>query len=114
MGNASSRPLQAGGGFRHHVFFWLKEPDNQQHRGDFLRELRKMTEIEEIEEYWIGVPANTPRDVVDNSWTFEWLVSFRDREAWAVYHDHPIHHEFVEQASSLWEKVRIYDSLPTD
>ena len=107
-------PRDSGSGFRHHVLFWLKEPDNEQHRRQFLRELRGMTKIEIIEEYSIGVPAGTPRDVVDNSWTFDWLLTFRDRDAWAVYNDHPLHLEFIERAAHLWERVQIYDSVPAE
>ena len=80
----------------------------------FLQELREMRKIPEIQEYAVGAPAGTPRDVVDNSWTFDWYVTFQDRAAWAVYNDHPLHERFIERAGPLWERVHIYDSIPAE
>ena len=51
MANSSNQPRQSGSGFRHHVLFWLREPDNEQHRREFLDALRKMAAINVIEEY---------------------------------------------------------------
>jgi hypothetical protein len=100
------------GRFLHHVLFWLTEPDNPQARQQFLAELQKMKAIPTIRSSYVGVPAGTPRDVVDNSWTFTWLVSFEDRAGWQVYNDHAIHQEFVKRAGHLWKRVVVYDSVP--
>ena len=107
----SEQVSESGRGFRHHVLFWLKEPGNDDHRSQFLHELRAMKKIPVIQQSTIGIPAGTPRDVVDNSWTFDWLLTFQDRAAWAVYNDHPLHNEFIERAGHLWERVQIYDSI---
>ena len=104
----------ADGKFMHHVFFWLNEPANAEHRELFLREIRKMKAIPAIQSVSIGTPAGTPRDVVDNSWTFDWLVTFEDKAGWQVYNDHPIHKKFVENAAHVWEKVQVYDSIKQD
>lgn len=102
------------GKFAHHVFFWLKEPDNAEHREQFLSALREMKKIPTIQASYIGKPAGTPRDVVDNSWTFDWLVTFKDKAGWQIYNDHPIHKEFIEKAGDLWERVLVYDTVPQD
>ena len=91
------------GDFLHHVFFWLKAPDNAEARQEIL------TAIPTIKYAYIGTPAGTPRDVVDNSWTFYWLVTFDDKAGWQVYNDHPLHDDFRKKAS-LWKKVLVYDT----
>ncbi len=101
------------GKFFHHVFFWLKEPDSPQARQEFLTALRKMKEISTIRYSFIGTPAGTPREIVDNSWTFYWLVTFDGKDGWKVYNDHPIHNEFRKKAH-LWKKVLVYDTIRVD
>jgi hypothetical protein len=99
------------GEFVHHVFFWLKSPDNAADRDLFLKEIAKMKRIPTIIEVAIGQPAGTPRDVVDNSWTFDWLVTFKNKADWQVYNDHPLHLQFIKNASHLWNKVQVYDTI---
>ena len=98
------------GKFLHHVFFWLNEPDSAAARQEFLTALKKMQAIPTIRQSHIGTPGGTPRDVVDNSWTFSWLVTFDDKAGWQVYNDHAIHDEFRKKAA-LWKKVLVYDSV---
>lgn len=97
------------GNFFHHVFFWLNEPANPSARQEFLTSLRKMQAIPAIKYSYIGAPAGTQRDVVDNSWTFYWLVTFDDRAAYETYDKHPLHDEFRKKAG-LWKKVLVYDT----
>lgn len=102
-----------GRGFQHHVMFWLKEPASPAARAEFLAALKKMKAIEVIRSARIGEPAGTPRDVVDNTYTFDWLVTFDDQAAWQVYNDHALHDEFRKKAA-LWTRVLIYDSVVVD
>lgn len=101
------------GRFFHHVFFWLNSPDSSAARQEFVTALKKMKAIPGVRFSSIGTPAGTPRDVVDNTWTFDWLVTFDDKAAWQVYNDHPIHDEFRKKAH-LWKRVQIYDTLRQD
>ena len=105
---------EAETGFMHHVFFWLKEPNNEAHRKQFLGAIAKMKKIPTIQRCVIGKPAGTPREVVDNSWTFDWYVTFAGRDAWQVYNDHEIHKKFIEEVGHLWERVQVYDTLKVD
>lgn len=98
------------GKFLHQVYFWLNEPDNPKAREEFLTAIRKMKAIPAIRQSYIGIPAGTPREVVDNSWTFCWVLAFDDRAGWQVYNDHPIHDEFRKK-SHLWKRIQIYDTL---
>ncbi|GAB4408666.1 MAG: Dabb family protein [Bryobacter sp.] len=97
------------GTFYHHVYFWLKKPNDAAQRQEFLAALKTMQKIPGIQHSFIGTPAADPRDVVDNSYTFYWLVTFKDKAAWKAYDTHPIHDEFRKKAG-LWQKVLVMDT----
>jgi stress responsive alpha/beta barrel protein len=102
------------GKFVHHVFFWFKNADDAGHHKKFLAELEKMKGIETIVSATIGKPAGTPREVVDNSWTYDWLISFKSKEDWQIYNDHPVHKKFIDEAGHIWSKVQVYDTVVLD
>lgn len=96
----------------HHVFFWLKEPTNTEHRKQFEKAINKLIAVEVIQKYHIGIPASTlQRDVVDHSYTYSFLLFFNSKTDQDVYQAHPLHIEFVEASKHLWEKVIVYDSV---
>lgn len=96
----------------HHVFFWLKNPDSKEDLNKLIEGLKTLKKIETVRSLRIGVPASTEkRDVVDNSFSASELIFFDDVEGQNVYQSHPIHVKFVEDCSSLWEKVIVYDAM---
>ena len=96
----------------HHVFFWLKNPTSTADRDKLIEGLRTLQKIESIRQLHIGVPADTEkRPVVDNSFSVSELMFFDDVAGQNIYQDHPIHVKFVENYSSLWEKVIVYDAV---
>ncbi len=100
------------GSFVHVVFFWLKNPDNQEDRTKFFKELTAYTnEVDVIVSKHIGTPADTNRPVIDSSYTYSLVATFNSREDQDLYQAHPAHLRFVENASSLWEKVIVYDAV---
>ena len=101
-----------GGDFVHTVYFWMKAPDHTESNGLFRRNLRDFLDaLSVIQSYHIGMPAHTPRDVVDNSYTFALIVTFADRAAHDIYQEHPLHKKFIADTQHLWTKVQIYDSI---
>ena len=96
----------------HHVFFWLKNPESKEDLAKLIEGLKTLRKIETVRQLHIGVPASTEkRDVVDNSYSVSELMFFDDVEGQDVYQVHTIHKAFVENYSSLWEKVVVYDSI---
>jgi hypothetical protein len=95
--------------FVHHVFFWLKEPENSEIRERFENELQELATIETIRYKHIGRPAATRREVIDSSYTFSLLVIFDDKVGQDIYQEHQIHLTFIENCKDLWEKVLVYD-----
>lgn len=99
------------GGFFHIVYFWLVD-DSMEVKKNFLKELNLfIQEVEEIKKVHVGPPADTDRDVIDNSYSYNLLVTFDSKKEHDIYQEHPAHKKFIENASSLWEKVLVYDSV---
>ena len=97
--------------FIHHVYFWLKETGNTEHQTQLLEGLTKLSAVETINQFHIGVPAGTNREVIETSYAVSWFVLFATAEDQASYQVDPIHLKFVEECSHLWSKVIVYDSI---
>lgn len=97
--------------FIHHVYFWLKHPDSAEDKNALLEGLKKLSAVKTIRMFHIGVPADTNREVIDRSYSVSWLVVFENGEDQASYQTDPIHLKFVEECSSLWQKVTVFDTV---
>lgn len=97
--------------FVHHVYFWLKDPSNQEARARFEKAAKELVTVETIVDSHIGVPASTNRDVIDTSYTYSILSTYRSKEDQDIYQTHPKHLKFIEECQELWEKVVVYDSV---
>jgi len=96
----------------HHVFFWLKNPGSQPDRDELIKGVKTLSGIETVKHMHVGIVASTEkRDVVDNSWDVSELLFFDDLAGQAIYQTHPIHLEFVNKYSHLWETVVVYDAV---
>ena len=94
----------------HHVFFWLNNPDSESDKQQLMEGLNTLGSIDEVKVLLVGTPASTiEREVVDNSFDVSELMIFESVEAQDAYQVHPIHIEFVENYSHLWERVVVYD-----
>ena len=99
--------------FRHVVYFWLNDPDNNAQKKQFLSNLKEFIEsMEIIPDVHIGMPANTPREVVDNSYQYCLNLGFEDKAQHDAYQDHPLHLKFIDKSAHLWKRVVVYDSIP--
>ena len=98
-------------GFIHNVFFWLKEGTSQEERASFLKDLKRLSKINTVRSLFVGTPAGTPRNVVDNSYDFALIVHLDDAKGHDAYQVDPIHDEFVAAQSKVWTKVQVYDIL---
>ena len=97
--------------FIHHVFFWLKEPENPEARKQFELGLQNLIKVPQIRSYHIGTPVESPREVVDDSFTYSYMAFFKSKEDQEIYQTHPIHLQFIEDCQHLWEKVIVYDAM---
>jgi len=97
--------------FIHHVYFWLKNPDSADDKKKLIEGLQKLSKVKTIKSFHIGQPAPTNRDVIDRSYAVSWLVLFDNAADQESYQTDPIHLKFVEECSSVWTKVVVYDSI---
>lgn len=97
--------------FIHHVFFWLRQPVTDDIRQKFEKALKKLVMVETIVSYHLGVPAATNREVIDSSYTYSLLTTFRNKKDQDIYQTHPMHLKFIEDCADLWERVVVYDSV---
>ncbi len=96
----------------HHVFFWLKNPGSKDDLAKLLAGIRTLEKIESVRGIHVGVPAAVEdRPVVDSSYHASELLFFDDLAGQAAYQVHPIHKQFVDDCSHLWERVVVYDTI---
>jgi hypothetical protein len=97
--------------FIHHVFFWLKDSSNQEVRLKFEKALKELVTVETIIDYHIGVPAPTDREVIDTTYSYSVLSTFKNKKDQDIYQTHPKHLKFIEECQALWERVLVYDTV---
>ena len=97
--------------FIHHVYFWLAEKDNNEHKKLLIEGLKKLSEVSTIQRFHIGEPANTSRGVIDSSYAVSWILIFANAADQDSYQIDPIHLKFVEECKHLWNRVVVYDSI---
>lgn len=96
--------------FIHTVYFWIKAgatpAQSKQLADDCQTYLAKIPGVRHL---WAGVPAMTPRDVVDNSYAVGLTVVLDDSAGHDVYQVHELHKEFIARNKANWDRVQIYD-----
>jgi hypothetical protein len=96
------------------VFFWLVD-DTAEVKKNFLKELILfIDQVDEIKKVHVGPPAETDRDVIDNTYSYSLVLTFDSKKEHDIYQDHAAHKKFIENASSLWKKVLVYDSVKSN
>jgi hypothetical protein len=98
--------------FIHTVYFWMKNNANEAHRRQLIDDARNyLGKIPTVRHLWAGVPAMTPRDVVDNSYGVGLTVVLDDSSGHDVYQVHELHKQFIERNKANWDRVQIYDFI---
>ncbi|AVR45139.1 stress responsive protein [Christiangramia fulva] len=115
MLSQTNKKVKMDKNFTHVVYFWLKNPEKTEDRKAFETSLKKfMKNSKYAQTKFIGVPANTPREVVDNSFTYSLILSFPSREVQDLYQHEDAHLLFIKESEHLWKKVQVYDSVGID
>ncbi|AKA35359.1 MAG: stress responsive protein [Muricauda sp.] len=97
--------------FAHVVYFWFNDPDDEQARERFEASLRKFLDNSKYAKTnFIGTPPKAVRDVVDDSFTYNLIVTFESAEAQEGYQKEEAHITFIEECKDLWKKVIVYDA----
>jgi hypothetical protein len=97
--------------FVHAVYFWGQPDLTDADREDWLKGLQTLPGIETVQQGFVGVPADTHRDVVENTYTFALILVFLDKNGHDRYQAHLTHLAFVETCARYWRKVIVHDSI---
>lgn len=98
--------------FAHVVYFWFNEPENQEHQQRFEASLSKFLKASKYTKTnFMGKPPKAVRDVVDDSFTYNLIVSFDSAESQQEYQEEEAHLIFIEECKDLWKKVIVYDAM---
>jgi Stress responsive A/B Barrel Domain len=112
---ASANILDKTGGkkFVHHVFFWLKNPENEADRQKLIAALKALKKIPTIKFAHVGLPIVTEFDkgATDGSYSVSVMLLFDNAKDEETYLYHPLHKKFIDENKDLWNKVMVYDSL---
>jgi hypothetical protein len=96
--------------FIHTVYFWLVDSAGEDVRGKMLTDIPFLLgQIPTVRHCWVGKPAMTPRDVVDNSYSVGLCVALDDVKGHDEYQAHALHAEFIARYKQYWKKVQVYD-----
>ena len=86
--------MTAKNNFIHHVFFWLKNPNDNNDLQALIAGLEKLTKVSTIRLFQIGKAAGTSRDVIETSYSVSWILFFDSKEDEEHYQVDPIHLNF--------------------
>ncbi len=95
----------------HNVYFWLQEDVEGEARQTFEEGLKSLTHDPAVNSGYFGVPAGTDRDVVDNTYSYGLFLVFDDIAAHDRYQVGAVHQQFVQEHSTKWKKVLVYDVI---
>ena len=96
--------------FIHTVYFWLSDAADENVKKRMLADCTELlSKIPGVRHVWAGVPAMTPRDVCDNSYTIGLCVALDDSKTQDAYQVHPLHKEFGARYKQYWKRVQVYD-----
>lgn len=98
--------------FVHTVFFWLKPAAPPAAREQLVNDCSQyLAKVPTVRQLLAGVPAQTPRDVVDNSYAVGLTVLLDDSAGHDVYQKHELHLQFIARNKQHWSRVQVYDYL---
>jgi len=93
----------------HNVYFWLKDDLEDQTLAAFGKGLQALTDDPFVKYGYCGKPADTHRDVVENTYTYGLVLIFDDLAAHDQYQAGAVHLKFVEDHASKWDRVVVHD-----
>ncbi len=96
--------------FIHTVYFWTKPGTPDAARDQLMQDCHVLlAKIPTVRHLWAGVPAQTPREVVDNSYAVGLTVVLDDSAGHDIYQTHDLHLQFIARNKPHWQRVQIYD-----
>lgn len=93
----------------HNVYFWLKDNLDTADVTAFEQGVARLCQDVAVESGWYGKPAQTNRDVVENSYAYGLVLVFQDLAAHDRYQEGDVHLKFVAEHLNKWTRVVVHD-----
>lgn len=93
----------------HNVYFWLKDGLHASDVDAFEQGLASLCGDGAVQSGWYGKPAQTDRDVVENSYTYGLVLVFDHLQAHDQYQGGAVHLQFVDDHLAKWDRVVVHD-----
>lgn len=98
--------------YSHYLLFWLKKDLTRKQVDDFANFFKELSKLPYLKSLHYGRPANsTPRAVLDNSFTYNVVMTFDSLEDLETYGKLPEHLAIVKKYSIFWDKMQVHDSV---
>ncbi len=98
--------------FVHNVYFYLNENASEDQKQQLIADCKTLLgSVKTVRNLTVGLPAGTPREVVDNTYGVHLMVQFDDKAGHDFYQTAEEHLQFIERNKNTWKRVQIYDSL---
>ncbi|MCK5830502.1 MAG: Dabb family protein [Methylococcales bacterium] len=96
----------------HVVMVWLKEPGNEQHRGEFIKASNQLNGLPGIISRHVGVVMPSERKVVDDTFDVAMSVTLESEEALQAYLNNPKHKKILhDKIKPLTNRIVAYDFI---
>jgi hypothetical protein len=93
----------------HNVYFWLENNLDSQALASFEQGLNNLAHDPAVKSGYFGKPADTHRDVVENSYSYGLVLIFDNIAAHDQYQVGEVHQKFIADHGAKWEKVVVHD-----
>jgi len=98
--------------YNHYLLFWLKKDLTAQEVANFPQFFEELGKLPYLKSIHYGEPANSsPRKVLDNSFSYNVVMTFDSLEDLETYGKLPKHLEIVKKYSVYWDKMQVHDSV---
>ncbi|KFF04116.1 Dabb family protein [Flavobacterium reichenbachii] len=98
--------------YNHYLLFWLKKDLSEKQVEDFAQFFRDLSKLPYLKSIHYGKPANSsPRAVLDNSFSYNVVMTFDSLDDLETYGKLPEHLAIVKKYSVFWDKMQVHDSV---
>lgn len=106
-----NNPLKTGV-IVHSVYFWLKDGSSKEDERDCQEYFKILAKLPGVQSLNYGRPAAThEREVVDHSYSFNLILTFKSLDDINAYEVNPEHLEASKRFKKYWKKVEVKDTL---
>lgn len=110
LSGCASLPTGERGSVQHVVLVWFADPVTAAQRAEVVEATHALGSIPGIRQLYVGGPAPSDRDIVDDSFDLGIVMHFDSVRAMNRYLVHPRHVEFVARyVQGRVERLVVYD-----